>query len=196
VKHLEKLIASQGDTKPKRFVHLFPGDANVNVPQFLADKPIKSKEATFCLLDQRTFECDWATVTALAKHKSDGNKIELFYFLAQGWIDRAISGLRKEKQARMVKWWGNTDWRDFTKVHFTERGRQLAERFKKEFNYRFAYSYPIYERDKKGGKTMFWMTHASDHPEAPKLMVRAYNNVIAPLETIEQLTFEFGGCAP
>jgi len=39
---------------------------------------------------------------------------------------------------------------------------------------------------------MFWMVHASDHPEAPKLMSRAYRNIVAPLEPIEQLNMEFG----
>jgi len=39
---------------------------------------------------------------------------------------------------------------------------------------------------------MFWMIHASDHEEAPKLMVRAYNNAVAPLEPIEQIEMEIG----
>jgi hypothetical protein len=36
------------------------------------------------------------------------------------------------------------------------------------------------------------MIHASDHPEAAKLMVRAYNKVVAPLEPMEQLEMEIG----
>ena len=193
VRHLEKLVASQGEIKPKRSIQLISGDMNANLPKFLSENPIKASEATFCLLDQRTFECDWSTVETLARHKADGNKIELFYFLAQGWLDRAVAALG-DRDKQMLKWWGNSDWSQFMKVHASERGIALAERFRKEFRYRFAFSYPIYERDGKGGKIMFWMIHASDHPEAPKLMVRAYNNAVAPLEPMEQLMLELGNC--
>jgi hypothetical protein len=69
----------------------------------------------------------------------------------------------------------------------------LATRFKDELGYTYAYPYPIYERNEAGqGKIMFWMIHASDHPEAPKIMVRAYRNAVAPLEPMEQLDWEFG----
>jgi hypothetical protein len=34
---------------------------------------------------------------------------------------------------------------------------------------------------------MYYMIHATDHPEAPKLMSRAYRNTVSPLEPIEQL---------
>jgi three-Cys-motif partner protein len=187
--YLESLISTQPVVKPKRTVVFYPGDMNENIPRYLADHPIKPSEATFCLLDQHTFECDWATVETLARHKGDGNKIELFYFLAQGWIDRAVSGL-KDPDEKLRRWWGNDDWNVLLKTHGCERGRLLANRFKNEFGYRYAYGFPIYERDDKGGKIMFWMVHASDHPEAPKLMMRAYCNAIAPLEPVEQLELE------
>ena len=38
---------------------------------------------------------------------------------------------------------------------------------------------------------MYYMIHASDHPEAPKLMSRAYRQAISPKETAEQLELEF-----
>ena len=38
---------------------------------------------------------------------------------------------------------------------------------------------------------MYYMIHASDHPEAPILMSRAYNNAVAPKEPQEQLELEF-----
>ena len=69
----------------------------------------------------------------------------------------------------------------------------LADRFKNELGYKYSLPYPIFERDQGGaGKIMFWMIHASDHPEAPKLMVRAYRNVVAPLEPMKQLEMEIG----
>src|ERR1700683_4342426 len=65
---------------PKRTINLYHGDFNIVVDEILASGLIKEKEATFCLLDQRTFECKWSTVERLARHKKQGNKIELFYF--------------------------------------------------------------------------------------------------------------------
>jgi three-Cys-motif partner protein len=142
------------------------------------------------LIDQHTFECDWSTVKALASHKPNGNKIEIFYFLAQSWLDRAVSGL-KNRDVALRRWWGNDSWKTLLKKSASDRGQVLAERFRSELFYQYSYPYPIYERDDGGtGKIMFWMVHASDHPEAPKLMVRAYRNAVAPLETVEQLQLE------
>lgn len=70
----------KGKKEPKRRVQIYPGDFNVNLGRMLAEHPIPDREATFCLLDQRTFECDWESVRTLASHKKGGNKIELFYF--------------------------------------------------------------------------------------------------------------------
>src|SRR5947207_4530799 len=51
--------------EPKRNIQIYPGDFNTILATMLRENPIKEKEATFCLLDQRTFECDWASVRAL-----------------------------------------------------------------------------------------------------------------------------------
>lgn len=187
--HLEAL-ASNHPTKPKRKIAVHPGDMNTEIPKYLTANPIRPKEATFCLLDQHTFECEWNTVKTLATHKKEGNKIELFYFLAQGWIDRAFSGL-KQPEEKLGRWWGDDSWQHLRKMPCVERGRFLMDRFKNELGYRYANPYPIFERG-GNGRVMFWMIHASDHPEAPKLMVRAYNNAVAPLEPIEQLEWEIG----
>ena len=37
---------------------------------------------------------------------------------------------------------------------------------------------------------MYYMIHATDHPEGPKQMSRAYRNTVLPLEPIEQLRLE------
>lgn len=181
------------NTVAKRTITVTQGNSNVELPAFLVKNPIPEKEASFCLLDQRTFECDWQTVVEVARHKKTGNKIEIFYFLAQGWLDRSIAAL-KDPDTDLRKWWGNDDWQVLAKKPCAERGLYLAERFKKEFGYRYAYAFPIYQRDGvDAGKVMFWMLHASDHEEAPKLMMRAYNNVVAPFEPADQLLMELGG---
>ena len=38
---------------------------------------------------------------------------------------------------------------------------------------------------------MYYMIHATDHPEAPHLMARAYDKAIQPKETPEQLGFPY-----
>ena len=52
--------------KVNRNIELYRGDFNANVDKILCDEKIPQKEATFCLLDQRTFECQWETVKKLA----------------------------------------------------------------------------------------------------------------------------------
>lgn len=190
VAYLQTLQAE--NTVAKRTIAVVPGDSNTELPAWLAKNPIPEKEATFCLFDQRTFECDWQTVVEVAKHKKIGNKIEIFYFLAQGWLDRSIAALGKPDEV-LGKWWGNDEWKILAKKPGTDRGALLADRFKREFGYHYAYPFPIYQRDGvDAGKVMFWMIQASDHEEAPKLMMRAYRNVVAPLEPIDQLEMELG----
>jgi three-Cys-motif partner protein len=94
VKTLEWMTSTQpkrAKNEPKRTFEIYPGDFNSNIHRMLSDFPIPDKEAAFCLLDQRTFECKWSSVKTVATHKRSGNKIELFYFLANSWMDRSIS---------------------------------------------------------------------------------------------------------
>ncbi len=65
------------------------GNFNNCALELLESGEIRQNEAVFCLLDQRTFQCKWSTLKALAEYKTDGNKIELFYFLAIHWLKRA-----------------------------------------------------------------------------------------------------------
>jgi hypothetical protein len=50
-------------------------------------------------------------------------------------------------------------------------------------------AWPIYERE-NGGAIMYYLIHATDHPEAPKFMSRAYRRAVFPLEPLEQLKLE------
>jgi three-Cys-motif partner protein len=173
--------------EPKRTVKICPGDFNQKIIEMLAENPIGDKEATFCLLDQRTFECNWASVQTLASHKKGGTKIELFYFFPEGWIDRAIAGIKINKEERLQTWWGNSSWGELLKRKGAVRGLYVADRFNTELKYRYAYPFPIYEKPDQGGKIMYYMIHASDHQEAPILMSRAYGKALDLKETPEQL---------
>jgi three-Cys-motif partner protein len=141
LKHIENLKTTEGNG---RDITVVPGDTNVKLPEFLKANPIKDTEATFCLLDQRTFECDWETVKAVAGHKNSGKKIEILYFLAQGWLGRAISGLKKQKDTDLRRWWGSEGWSVLTNAHRTEQSLIFAKRFKDELGYKSANSYPIF----------------------------------------------------
>jgi three-Cys-motif partner protein len=90
VTYLEQLVAAQPKISGRR-IHIVPGDFNQNVSKILLQSGIAEKTATFCLLDQHTFQCEWQTLQTLSKYKQEF-KIELFYFLATGWLDRALKG--------------------------------------------------------------------------------------------------------
>ena len=95
--------------KIKRDIYVYQGDFNFLVKDLLKSKKITQKEATFCLLDQRTFECHWSTLEALAQYKASGNnKIELFYFLPNSWQGRALHALKNDEILK--NWWGRNDW--------------------------------------------------------------------------------------
>lgn len=174
IKLLEELKRTHDDGK--RSVSVIAGDFNKTVHQVLSSSKITEKVAAFALLDQRTFECDWETVVALSRHKT-GRKIELFYFFATGWIDRSLAAVSKPStKERVAKWWGRPDWAILKGMDGTARAQMVAARFKTELGYATATVYPIHSEE-EGGRVMYHMIHATDHPEAMPLMVRAYRKV-------------------
>jgi three-Cys-motif partner protein len=175
--------------EPKRNIHIYQGDFNQNINKMLDDHPIRNKEATFCLLDQRTFECDWASVRKIAAHKKSGNKIELFYFFPEGWINRSVAGLKRDKGKTLEKWWGDSTWTELLRKQGPIRAQYVCSRFKSEFTYKHVYPFPIYEKKDEGGRIMYYMIHASDHDEAPVLMNRSYGKALDIKENSQQLEF-------
>lgn len=153
---------------------VYPDDANECVHRMLAEAPIKPKTACFCLVDQRTFECHWATVEAIARYKKKGYKIEIFYFLARGWIDRAWASTKDKR--RLTQWWGNDQYEGFRQLSSIERAHALCKRFQDELGYAYSIPFSIHEKG-EGSRTMYYMIHASDHPDACALMSRAYQQV-------------------
>jgi three-Cys-motif partner protein len=165
--------------KLSRKVEIIHADFNRAIETILDSNSISQKEATFCLLDQRTFECHWATLERLAKYKQPpNNKIELLYLLGVGWIHRAFSGIRDNDKLR--SWWGRSDWESLRDMSAWDMVQLARSRFEKELGYRFAAAYPIYDRD-EGNRVMYYMIHGSDHEEAPALMVRAHRNAVRTL---------------
>jgi len=160
-----------------RQVMVFPGDCNKQIPIYLKQHKIKPKKAAFALLDQRTHECSWDLVKTLANHKTGGNKVEIFYFLAQGWMNRSIkSSSQPTKISEIDSWWGDSNWNHFVGMKSFERATFMEGRFKNELGYEFARAFPMkdYGND---GKIMFWLIHASDHPRANPLMISAYRSI-------------------
>lgn len=188
LKKVQPICDSKG-RKLYRKIHIYQGDFNAKIDEILANANISQKQATFCLLDQRTFECQWQTVEKLAHYKQSTNKIELFYFLANGWLERALHA-QKDLDV-LARWWGRDDWTDLQKMTRDERVNAIIYRMKKDLGYKSARAWPVYERN-DGGKTMYYMIHATDHPEAPKFMSRAYRRAVYPLEPLEQLKLELG----
>jgi three-Cys-motif partner protein len=191
-KYLDQLTLPAPSGANKKRVEIRVGDFNTLVHEILAAGTIKEKTATFCLLDQRTFECHWKTVETIARHK-EGNKIEQFYFLGSGWLDRAFAGLTVNMH-QADDWWGGPGWADLKGMDGNRRARLVCDRFKNELGYTYAYPWPIYENGNTG-RVMYHMIHATDHPEAPKIMARAYRKATSAPEPVEQLELELQSLA-
>jgi len=191
---LRRLKKSQPDRDKKnkkiyRNIEIWPGDFNKSVVEILKNGKITQKEATFCLLDQRMFECHWETVKKLAAYKNAPNrKIEILYFLGVGWLHRSLSGIRHTD--KMDKWWGGKDWLRLRVMSHSDIAGFVRDRFENELGYHFAAAYPIYDRN-EGNRVMYYMIHASDHDEAPMLMVRAHHKAVRslPKETQQPIPF-------
>jgi three-Cys-motif partner protein len=156
VQHLLDLKQSQpkADSRGRKIVReieVYAGDFNANVHGLLDGGSIGQDEATFCLLDQRTFECQWETVQRLARYKGSGHKVELFYFLAVGWIHRAIHAQQDAEPLR--KWWGGDDWQQLRATNQNELRDVFLQKFKVGLRYASVKAWPIYER-KDGGCTI------------------------------------------
>lgn len=182
-----QMLAGRGEAARDIVVH--PGDSNISIPEMLRLAPIRDREATFALLDQRTFECKWETVRALACHKRGGHKIEIFYFLPNAWLGRAFAGLTRHPETA-EQWWGRTDWAMLGRMKGQDRAILFSDRIREEFNYASVKPWPIRERSAGGGGVMYYMIHATDHPEAPVLMRRAFERSVDPTKPVDQLVLD------
>ncbi len=109
--------------------------------------------------------------------KAGRTKIELLYFLGTSWIHRSLSAsFRPERLQEIDLWWGGRGWTNLKELTQTQIVQQVANRFSRELQYAYVKAYPI-TLDENGAKVAFHLIHASDHPEAPKLMDRAYLEV-------------------
>jgi three-Cys-motif partner protein len=183
LRRLEALVAAQPKVRG-RLIHIVPGDFNQNVGDILRRSNISEKTATFCLLDQRTFECEWRTLHTLSLYKREF-KIELFYFLATGWLDRALKASSR-KIDRIERWWGKPDWQSLQGMNSRVRAELFCSRFRTELGYKHAYAWEIYSRE-IGGAIMYHMIHATDHDHAPLLMNRAYRHATNDREAVKRL---------
>lgn len=184
---LEVLKNEQPNIKG-RSIQLYHGDFNQHIKQILESGLIGKNDATFCLLDQRTFECQWATIQALASFQKERFKIELFYFLGSGWLHRAIS--QQSDKTIIDAWWGGSGWANLKDMPSARIKEPFCNRIKEELGYRYVTPWPIYERS-DGGRVMYYMIHATDHDVAPSLMERAYHKAVMDRESPEQFKLEF-----
>lgn len=180
--------ASTRGGESARIIEVKRADFNKAVYGLLASSQIGEAEATFCLLDQRTFECQWSTLEVLARHQKRRFKIELFYFIPMKWIDRALAAQRD--LSVLEAWWGRRDWEELRNRRGQERAKYFCKRVRDELGYNSVLAWPIRERS-SGGSVMYYMLHATDHPVAPNLMSRAYKQAVTPREEPEQFSLQF-----
>ena len=192
--HKVRRLQHLADEHHDRNVHIYEGNSNLVLPSVLPAGSIGEREATFCLLDQRTFECEWQLCQYIAQLRPGTTKVEQFYFLASGWLSRSLKAISTpEGEQRVEAWLGNDDWRSFAKLSSFGRVEHFVDRFRRELGYRSVKAWPIYKREGGTGKLMYYMIHATDHPEAPKLMARAYSQAVKPPDPIQQLPLGFNG---
>ena len=187
LEELKNAQAPKARNESRREVLIHEGDFNHLLPKFIEDHPLKDTEATFCLLDQRTFECHWSSLLALAKYKGGGMKVELFYFFAVAWFDRALANVTRNLE-RVTAWWGNDNWEVLKGKRPWERAELICKRIKDELDYESVTPFPIFDRGNR--RIMYFMIHATDHEAAPNLMHRAYHHAVKPKETEDQLRLE------
>jgi three-Cys-motif partner protein len=187
---LIKEMVGRQDRVPGRRIHVVAGDFNKKIDEVLANCRIRDGTASFCLLDQHTFECEWQTLQKVAQFKKAGLKIELLYFLATGWLERSMRGTTRNTDV-IARWWGRDDWPKLSAMDGWSRALLLAERFKTELGYEHVIPWPIHKRGRSRGRVMFHMVHATDHPMGPPLMARAFANATKPNEPASELQMDF-----
>jgi three-Cys-motif partner protein len=167
--------------KDGRQVKVFEQDFNEGVSRILIPEYVPPAHATFCLIDQRTFECHWDTVAALANYKRNTEfKIEVFYFLARGWFDRTVAGRTSDTgRAGIRAWWGREDVDEVIRMSAFTRAETLEKRFTEELGYNFSRKFAIYDPEQPT-RVMYYMIHATDHPRGSDLMDNAYESVVKP----------------
>lgn len=147
VAHLQALKHEQrppdrSKKEARRTIHVRHGDFNSLVGELLQSAPFSQREAVFCLLDQRTFECHWATLEALARHRATGYKIELLYFLPVAWLGRALAN--QEDSQVIQQWWGRNDWESIRQMRPWHLMELVVQRFREELGYWSVKGWPIY----------------------------------------------------
>jgi len=180
IAQLEALKAKHDRHPRSRRVFVEKGDFNTSVKYILKSGRLTRRAAIFALLDQRTTECHWDTVRALAA-RAGRHKIELMYFFGTSWLHRSL-GSRSTPGAiaEIERWWGRDDWRCLLDMTQIEATKCMADRFAAELSYKYVKFYPIF-RDENASKQSFCLIHASDHPEAPKLMARSYKKIVGDI---------------
>ncbi len=167
-----------------RRVFVYHADFNVAVKSILQSDRLTRNAAIFALLDQRNTECHWDTVKALAAREGR-TKIELLYFLGTSWIHRSLTqSHRPARLSQIDLWWGGPDWRALAGLKQFEIVARVADRFAGELGYKYVNPYPIFQ-SLDGNRALFHLIHASDHPDAPKLMARAFLQVIGDAPGVE-----------
>lgn len=142
--HLRNLRDSHMD----RNIQIYLGDSNRRIRSALPRGSIGDREATFCLLDQRTFECEWQLCSYISRLKPGPFKVEQFYFLANFWLPRSLASVSTAETEEQVKaWLGCEDWRVFAKLDSLRRQEYFVNKFRDELGYRSVRSWPIYGQD-------------------------------------------------
>lgn len=122
-------------------------------------------------------------------------KIEIFYFVMAGWLDRYRSGIaNKNRDEKFLKWWGHSEFSALEKAAPERAAELFCDRFKRELGYAYSYAFPIFDNiiPSEKGAVKFYMIHATDHPDATELMRRSYAKLLTGYDpNVSQDKMEF-----
>ncbi|MDE0131848.1 MAG: three-Cys-motif partner protein TcmP [bacterium] len=186
-----KKLNTLADEHSDRQIQVHKGDSNQMLRSVLPVESIREGEATFCLLDQRTFQCEWQLCKHVSQIRPGSRKVEQFYFLATGWLSRALTATStRGGEETIAAWFGNEDWKELISMSSIERAEVFKGKFQEELGYRHVKWWPIYSEESGKGRVMYHMIHATDHDDAPKQMYRAYRKTVNSSESIDQLRLQ------
>ena len=143
------------------------------------------------MLDQRTFQCEWQLCEHVSQIRPGPRKAEQFYFLATGWLSRAlIATSTSDGEETIAAWFGGDGWKKLVTMSSVERAEVFRCKFREELGYRHVKWWPIYSKEFGRRRVMYHMIHATDHDDAPKQMYRAYRKTVNPSEPMDQLQLD------
>jgi hypothetical protein len=154
---------------------------------------VRDKEATFALLDQRTFECHWDTVRALATHKEGWPQGRAVLLPAEQVAAAALPRRPDEESGDRDALVGSRRLENVRVANDAPVRRSLHGEVQDQVRLCLGEGMAHQRANIRRGSVTYFMICAPDHPEAPFLMRRAFERAVEAPKPVVQMAFaQFG----